>query len=541
MSSPDAPHSPDPRRSPDALRRELRWRRLDVRMLFVHPVQEAVRFLPALLVVFISGRGSDRSAWWDVGALGLVVVFGMSRWFTTSYRVGAGHIEVRTGLLRRVRLAAPTDRVRTVDVTASVWHRLLGLARVEIGTGGGPLGERLVLDALAASEAQRLRADLLHRGTATQPGEAGPEPEPAGADPVGAAGAVAVPDGEVELLRLDPKWVRYAPLTTSGLLSALAVYGFVVQYSVDVLQSLSGWIDRLVELGVVVALLVGLVVSLVGMSVLAVSGYLLAFWQLRLSRHPGGTLHVSRGLLTTRATSLEEARMRGVELGEPLGLRLAGAARLTSITTGLGRGTAESGATVLAPPAPVRLVTEVAVAVCADPEAVHGRLHQHGPVARRRRYTRAILSGAGITLGTAVATVWWQLPTGLFVVGCLPLLAAPLLAADRYAGLGHLLTPGHLVVRAGSFERHRAVLARAGVIGVVVRQSFFQRRAGVATLTVTTAAGRQAYHVVDAPLPRAWALAAALLPGCVGDFLAPVADSRAGRRGITVPPVADAH
>ena len=125
---------------------EGEFRRLDVRMLLVHPVQEAVRFFPALAAVFITGRTSGRSPWWDLGALVVVVLLGMSRWFTTRYRISGGQIELRTGLLNRKLLATPADRVRTVDVTAPIWHRLLGLTRVEIGTASGTHSDRIVLD-----------------------------------------------------------------------------------------------------------------------------------------------------------------------------------------------------------------------------------------------------------------------------------------------------------------------------------------------------------------------------------------------------------
>jgi len=54
-----------------------------------------------------------------------------------------------------------------------------------------------------------------------------------------------------------------------------------------------------------------------------------------------------------------------------------------------------------------------------------------------------------------------------------------------------------------------------------VRQTFFQRRAGLATLTATTAAGRQRYAVTDVPLSLALPLADRALPGLLGEFLVP--------------------
>ena len=506
---------------PPILGGDQQWRRLDARMLLVHPVQEAVRFFPALLVVFFSGRSSGRSGWWEWALLAGVIVLGMSRWFTTRYRIWGGQIELRRGLLNRRLLTTPADRVRTVDVTAPVWHRLLGLAKVEIGTaGGGVLAERIVLDALAAPVAARLRGELLHR-VASHP-ERDVELGSVGG-PVSESWTESVGESTPEqlLVQLDPSWVRYAPLTTSGLVSAAAIWGFGAQYLNefgDLQDRVEGAVDRVAALGLGVAVVVGLLAALALVSLLAVSGYLLSYWGFRLTRHSGGTLHTRRGLLTTRATSLEEKRIRGVEIGQPLGLRLAAAGRLSAVTTGLGVEGSQKGSAWLTPPAPADVVNRTAMAVVYDPDAVSGPLVAHGPAARRRRYTRALLPTAVL----CAATVWLSrvvdLPPVLVIVGCVPVLLAPFLAADRYAALGHTLTARHLVVQAGSLSRRRDLLARDGVIGVTIRESFFQRRAGVVTLTATTAAGRQRYAVIDLPVERGNAVATVVLGDIVGQF-----------------------
>lgn len=493
-------------------------------MLLVHPIQEAGRFLPAILLVVVTGRSGGRSGWWDLGFLALVVLYGMSKWVTTSYRIADGQIEVRTGLVNRRRRATAIDRVRAVDVTASPWHRLLGLAKVEIGTGAaGQAGDPLALDALSSLEAHRLRAELLHGAPSTgadghhrAPGAASAAPtDPAnepraelaadadvGEAPVAApeaapdAQADGIPAPEQVLLRLDPSWVRYAPLTTSGLVGAAAVWGLVAQSSEDLGRQVESVLGVLTRLGGGIAAVAVVIAALV---VVAVAGYLLSYWGFQVSRHPGGSLQIRRGLLTTRATSIDETRLRGLEVGQPLGLRWARAARLTAITTGVRGGDAERAGNVLAPPAPAARIAELAEAVLADPLALTGPLHRHGPAARRRRWSRALLAGASIGAAVLVARIWWQPPLVVSLAGFLPLALAPWLAIDRYAALGHLLTDRHLVTRSGTFERRREVLARRGVIGVVIRQSFFQRRAGLVTLVATTAAGRQAYRVYDVP------------------------------------------
>ena len=496
---------------PPILAGDPQWRRLDARMLLVHPVAEAVRFLPALVVLFVNGRSSGRSQWWDLGFLAVIVVVGMMRWFTTRYRIWGGQIELRQGLLNRRLLTTPADRVRTVDVTAPIWHRALGLARVEIGTAGaGPRESRIVLDALAAPVAAELRGELLHRVSEPRVDEGSPPDASA-----------PMQDAEEVLVVLDPGWIRYAPLTTSGLVSAAAIWGFSAQYieqADDLQETVEGAVDRVAALGVGLAVAAGLLAALLLVSLLAVSGYVLTYWGFRLTRHTGGTLHTRRGLLTARATSLEEKRIRGVEIGRPLGLRLAGAGRLSAVTTGLGHEGTQRGSAWLTPPAPAEVVSRTAVSVIGDEPAVSGPIRRHGPAARRRRYTRAIIPAALVCAATLWGATRVDLPTFFVIAGCLPVVLAPMLAADRYAALGHAVTAAHFVVRSGSFSQRRDALSRDGIIGVTIRESFFQRRAGVVTLTATTAAGRQRYHAIDVPVEVSTGLAAELLPGPFADL-----------------------
>ena len=74
------------------------------------------------------------------------------------------------------------------------------------------------------------------------------------------------------------------------------------------------------------------------------------------------------------------------------------------------------------------------------------------------------------------------------------------------------------MTRHGSLDRQRIALDREGIIGWKVEQSFFQRRAGVATLVATTAAGRQHYDLVDLPLAQAYAVLAEVSPDLVAEF-----------------------
>jgi putative membrane protein len=160
----------------------------------------------------------------------------------------------------------------------------------------------------------------------------------------------------------------------------------------------------------------------------------------------------------------------------------------------------------------------VASLILRDPGPVDVSLIAHGPAARRRRFVRALLPSSLLVVAAGAAILFGApLWLGLAALVTIPL--AAMLAADRYRSLGHALSGGALVTQQGSLGRRRDVLECEGIIGWNLHQTFFQRRAGLATLTATTAAGRQRYAVTDVPLSMAVTLGNRALPGLLDDFL----------------------
>ncbi|MET3962059.1 putative membrane protein [Marmoricola sp. OAE513] len=510
-SEPPPGQPPGPQTGPETeLEHDAVWRRLDLRMLLVHPVNEVIRFLPFLVGVFLLGSGGEDGGPWHYLGVAVPIAIGLFRFFSTRFRITSGQIELRRGILGRSVLTAPLDRVRTVELTASPIHRVLQLEKVVIGTGSAGSGSSggLTLDALGNAEAHRLRAELLDRAGSTVPAEPGE--------------IASVAPGEV-LLRFDPGWARYAPLTTSGLLVALAAVGAAAGpffgNNLEVRVANSSAVDQVREVALPLLLGAGLVGLLVIASVLGILGYLLGNWDFTLTRNSTQrTFDVRRGALTTRATTIDLDRLRGVEVHEPLGLRLAGGGRLNAVVTGFGRRTAESKSP-LVPAAPQQVVHGVAELVLEERSPLEVPLSQHGPAARRRRYLRAVVPGLVVVAVLVLAAAAGDWPWPLAVLSLALPVAGAFLARDRYRRLGHALTPGYVVVRWGSLRGRRDALARTGIIGWNITQTFFQRRAGLVSLTATTAAGQQSYEILDVPEDVAVAFAAEAVPGLVEQFL----------------------
>jgi len=472
-------------------------RRLDPRTLVTRVVtlsslrQYWGALLPLLAVLGINGGFRSGGL---VAVLAAVIVVALAgalvEWLRTWYGVHDGRLVVERGVLRRSLTVVPVDRIRGVDVHASALQRLLGIVSVRVdaaATGGRE--DEAVLNAVSSAEGARLR-DVLLREAALA--EHAPVPVPV--QPSAVAVQPRPPAPPVVLARFDPRWLLYAPLVGGYLIAPLAAIGALANYAGELRVGLPlrRWTEDALgsqpgvrEIVVVAAAVVVVVVA--GAMVTAA----VANWGFTLTRR-GGTLVAERGLLSRRQVSLEHDRIRGYALGQPATLRAVGAARLSALVTGLGGGENENESGrrgQLLPLGPVRVARAVAAAAVIRFDRP---LRPHPPAARRRRLVRA--------------TVPWLVPAAVFgglgiwpgFAVCLALagLGIPL-GLDRYAGLGNAVDERAVSVRSGSLRRRQVVLLRRGVVGATVRQTWFQRRAGLATVTLATGAGSGGYEAID--------------------------------------------
>lgn len=503
------------------------WHRLSAWMIIVRPLHALAGAFPVLLLLLITRDGDFWQIVVPAVVFGLLVLSGFVRWWRTSYRLGEEQVELHTGLVSRKRLTVRRDRIRAVELTAKWGHRLFGLTEVNIGTGQE---ESVSLDGIKATHAEYLRRSLLNEVPERQVFATGAM---AGQPVASAPRSVSTTDRT--LCTLDLSWLRYAPLTLSGLAWAGAIIGLAFRAfdqaeldpgDIGVLRDVVTWVQH----GPVAAVVaVAASSAVVVVTSLSLANYMVQYGDYRLSRDDEGSLRVRRGALTKRSLSIAQARMRGVSLGEPLLLRTGGGAKLNAIATGLDNAESETG--LLLPPAPCSVARHVA-AQCLrsrrSPVAAH--LTPHPRRAGWRRQSRAVgpvlvLAAALGTCAVLDSTAW---PNWPWIVALALVPVASLLAFDRYRGLGHTLTRDHLVTRSGSLRRETAALQRSGIIGWKLRSSVFQRRAGLSTVTATTAAGDGSYEVTDIGHADGVALADSAVPGLLEPFLVADDESVAG-------------
>jgi putative membrane protein len=455
-------------------------RRTSSRVVLVHTItfRQARAFVPAAIPLLAAtgiGGGTTTVIALVVGITLLSLTTAALSWWRFTYADGPTAVVVTRGLISRSVRTVPNDRIRGVEVEAPVLHRVFGLVRVRIdAAAGGVAGkdEEIVVDGVLRAEGDRLRTAVLTHRSAPAPTEDGRrEPEPA----------------EEEFARFDPRWLLYAPLVGGYLAVPLAAVGALFRLVDELPRRFRPEVDglapsdsRAIALGVVVVLLLLVAGSVIGAA--------LVNWGFRLVRR-GGSLIAVRGLITRRHTELEIDRIRGCTVSEGLGMRLVGAARVNALVTGLGDA-ARRGQ--LLPLGPRTKAWELVHRLVEDP----GPLAPHPPAARRRRVVRAVVPGLLVTAAGAVATLtdgsWWVLVVGVVLTA----LGVPL-GLGRYASLGHATGPLSFSVRSGWLVRVQAVLQRRAVVGWQVRQSFFQRRAGLATVMACVGAGTGGYTAID--------------------------------------------
>jgi putative membrane protein len=470
-------------------------RRTSPRIVLVHTItfRQARSLVPAaipLLAATPFGSGTTTVVVLAIGITVLSMAFAALSWWRFSYLDGPTSVVVTRGLVSRSVRTVPNDRIRGVEVEAPLVHRVFGLVRVRIDAAAGGAvvgkGEEIVVDGVPRAEGDRLRAAVLSQRAAPAPapaGDGGPPPEPA----------------EEEFARFDNRWLLYAPLVGSYLALPAAAVGALFRLLDELPRRFRPDLDRpdladtaVIALAVVGALLVLVVGSVVGAAVVN--------WGFRLVRR-GGSLVAVRGLVTRRYTELEVDRIRGCTVSEGLGMRLVRAARVNALVTGLADA---SDRGQLLPLGPRTAAWRLVHRLVDDP----GPLAPHPPAARRRRIVRAVAAGLVLTLAGAVMAAtsgwWWLLAAGI----ALTVLGVPLGLA-RYAALGHAAGPRSFAMRGGWLIRREAVLERRAVVGWQVGQTFFQRRAGLATVIACVGAGTGGYAVQDMAADEVTTFAAA--------------------------------
>ncbi|MGH7458404.1 MAG: PH domain-containing protein [Longimicrobiaceae bacterium] len=453
----------------------------------LHPLTlifEAIRFgrsfvIPAV-VAGVGTGGDDLIRMLAFTALFIAVpapFYAVLRYLTFRYRLAGNELVIDSGMLERKRRVIPLHRVQNIDTRRSFLQRLLKVAEVRVETASSE-GAEASLVVLGVGEAESLRAEMLRRRRAAGKGEsAGEEAAPLAPD---SRRVAALSVGE---LAIAGATANRAGLIAVGIASAIEL---LTELRIDlpvpdldpesVLASTPVFGVLLVALALILAVvIVGWVISIVT-TVIGFHGFVLD--------RRGDELRKRYGLLSRTEAHVPLERVQAVRVEESLLRRPFGLAALKIETAGsrVGQGQ-RGGAEAFIPIARRADVPRLVAELFDDFDYAAVRYRPSHPKAARRALGR---------YSVPVAVLWLL----LFWLGgwrsslwALPLLAVSYLCSRVYLRhLGHALEPGFVVARNGFWNRITWVIPERKVQTVHQTESPFQRRHGLATVTVDTAA-----------------------------------------------------
>lgn len=466
--------------------------------------------------------------------VGTAVTAGASwlNWAYFYYGVVGDHLIINEGWLVKKRRSIPLGRVQGVDIRADLISRILGLANVVVQTAGGGGGEaEATIGSIPLSAAEQLRAQLIS-GRAQEAAAGAPLVEggaevgtdtgtqvatgadstaaAASSDPVGRLSDFRGVLGGVQPLETEAVFEHSIPLssllvaalTSNGpVIAFFAAIGFGAQafeiFGADPFDAASS-AARSLAFPVLLISGLGAFIVVVGA---AVATSVARDFGFRV-RRTGRRLETESGLLERRMTSVPVKRIQAVIVESTPLRRLFKLSSVRVNTAGFGR-SEEQQSTTAASLIPILRSKEL-----------RPLLHQLLPEAEQFPQARALparalrfyvllptVTAVFVTLalvgGPLAANLLLQfsealvLATPLIVALSVTLVAGFVatsrVLAWRVAGFG--VDAQAIAVSYGMLGRYRARIARSRIQSLSVRQSPFQRRAGLATLHLATVSG----------------------------------------------------
>ncbi|EMR04935.1 Bacterial membrane flanked domain protein [Bhargavaea cecembensis DSE10] len=451
-------------------------------------LKEAI--IPLVVVVVANGIGRERSGnfWLDNLTLlifGAFIIFttvaGYIKWKRFVYWFEDGELRIEHGLFVKKKRYIPFERIQSVDYTEGVLHRPFGLVKVKIETAGNSSvleGSEADLTAVTCEEADRVSAVI---SEAKRRRRTGAQEVPEG----GGEGIGALPDEPEEeaktLFRMGRKEI-FLLATFSGrigiIFSGIAI--FLSQFS-DILpyEAIYDEVVAFIRFGVFMVTAAVLALMLIGW-VLSVAWTYLGFYGFTVS-FDGDDLFISRGLLEKKRVTVPLKRIQAVRVSENPFQKMLG---YVSVKVHSAGGNAKEGGAAIGLFPLVRkrevngMLAELFPGI--DTSAELNRI----PERSRPFYYRLDFFWV---LPLVAAAGYFLFPYGLLALLIIPVIILAGLWQHRSAGWA--VTGRQLTVRWREFTLHTVYVFRKRVQSMQERQTIFQKRRNVATVTASFKSG----------------------------------------------------
>jgi len=495
---------------------------------YLHPIsllfsligQVKSNLIPAIFGVLGATNGNLFYIFLAVIFLVPALLISVIRYFTVRYRISGGELVVNEGLFFRRTRTVPVERIQNIDLVQGVLHRIFKVAEVRVETASGTKPEA-VLSVLSLSQVGLLRRNVFQQ-KATESHFAVPDssaalsPEMASANSADLASVPtdspfenydteAVQHDDSTILKIPLSWLAKAGFASNrGLIMVGVLLGLYFQFDRRQGQDydfsfFSGWLPEFTNIYVATtAVFAAGILGLVLMRMLGVAWYILRFFGYRLSLS-GDDFKISCGLFTKVSATVPRKRIQFISVHSNFVSRLLGLSSIRIETAGGASSENENATTT------VSRRWFIPVIPTDDVEEMIGNLRP-GLQWQPEQYDWQSLSPKASQRMVRIAVFVSLLlaPIGYFFFStwglALALIAIPALvtyAIKKSHTVCFARTAFGVVYRSGILTRKISLTFFDKIQATAIAQTPFDRRWGMATLSVDTAAAGPADHAIE--------------------------------------------
>ncbi len=466
--------------------------------------------VPAILALLGAARGDSFWIYISLIFLGPALLYSVFQYATLSFRISQGQLVIKQGLIFRNVRSVPVERIQNIDFVQNLLHRALGVAEVRVETAAGSEAEA-TLRVLSLEQVERLRSEVFESRHAAESGarsESFSDREGVETSSFSEASstthAVNSPAASL-ILQIPLSWLIYAGLASNrGTILIGVVAGSIYEFNLfkrldinkfanQLPQNLDHWfIAGVVALGFLALLLILRLVS--------IAWFILRFANYRLERR-NDDLRVSCGLTTKVQATVPRRRVQFISVHRNLLMRFWGLASVRIETAGSGAGHDDASKSVSSrwfiPVVTEDRLPEIIREIRPDLTWNENEF-QFKPMAARAVSRRVRVAVLASFIFTAVGFFVWK-PWGAFAgVVLLPFMVLASIWSTR--SLQYARTEQGVVFRSGVLIRKTSMTFFEKIQSIQIQQSPFDRRWGMAKLSVDTAAAGPAEHRIEVPM-----------------------------------------
>lgn len=465
--------------------------------------------LPALLGGASVGNDVATTLQWIVLILAVPSLgLSLARWLMFRYRLEPEELIIDSGVLSRRRRVIPLARIQNIDLQQSAIERLARVAqlRMETASGGGDTEASLAV--LSLPEARQLQAELMRRRAEVRGRDQRDATDHAGDEGAAARGAgeAGAPGGEGagaprRLLQLSMADLSIAGATSNeaGLIAAALATGLELADDLGGVERVQGWLEAVFTRGAALGVMGAIAAAMAVAVAMILVGWILSVFVTVVRYHGftltrvGGDIRREFGLFSRHHSTVPLERVQAVRIEQTLLRRPFGLVSLKVETAGAGprQQGGGDGSEAFVPIARSREVGWLLREVFPDARFEDVELRSVSPLSRRRTFLRLAIPVTLAALGMALLLE----PRWLAMLGLLA--PAWLFARADYRARAWARPAGYTLVRGGVFTRVSWVVPESKIQTLHLRDTPFQRRLGLASLLVDTAAGGRVARVVD--------------------------------------------